>query len=227
MTSTTPTSTTQGYYERYWADPAAAPPADDPTTPERRRRLKAALADLPAGARVLDLGCGTGEFTECLAGLGYDATGIDLSGNAIAVARQRFPQRRFLQGLPEDHGAAFAGRFDAAWSTEVIEHVFDVYGFLAAAHRALVPGGRLVMTTPYHGLLKNWLIDLRGYATHYNPFGGHIRFFDRRSLDRCRRHCGFTPRRWDGFGRPWPLYKSFFVVAERTHEVSPPPPADS
>ena len=54
----------------------------------------------------------------------------------------------------------------------------------------------------------------------------HIRFFDRRSLGRCLRHCGFTPREWKGFGRPWPLYKSFFVTAEKTHEPQPRPPAD-
>lgn len=218
---------TKSYYERYWADPNAAPPGNDPTTPERRRRLKAALSPLPAGSAVLDLGCGTGEFTQYLAELGYDAVGIDLSENAIAVARQRYPQRTFLCGMPEDHEAELIGRFAAVWTTEVIEHIMDVYGFLRAAHRALRPGGLLVLTTPYHGLIKNWLISMRGYARHYNPFGGHIRFFDRQNLHHCLQHCGFTPRHWSGFGRPWPLYKSFFVVAERTHEVAPPPPADS
>lgn len=214
------------YYERYWADPAAAPPSADPTTPQRKALLKQSLAALSADAKVLDLGCGTGEFSQFLASLGYRPLGLDLSERAIAAAKSRVPNLDFRAGTPEMFASEFAGRFAAIWSSEVIEHVFDVYGFLTAAHACLKPGGLIVLTTPYHGLIKNLLIDLGGYANHYQPFAGHIRFFDRRSLDRCLRHCGFTPRRWAGFGRPWPLYKSFFVTAEKTHEPQPRPPAD-
>lgn len=217
----------QDYYERYWADPNAAPPATDPTTPQRKALLQKALAGLPTGAPVLDMGCGTGEFTQFMAGLGYRASGIDLSPSAIAAARQKHPGLDFHVGTMEERTGEWAGQFAAIWSSEVIEHVFDVWGFLSAAHAALAPAGRLILTTPYHGLIKNLLIDLGGYANHYKPMGGHVRFFDRRGLDTCLTHCGFTARHWTGYGRPWPLYKSFFVVAEKTHAVKERPPADS
>ena len=220
-------SDTQAYYERYWADPDTAPPAVDPTTPVRRAMLKEALRDLPPGSRVLDMGCGTGEFTQYLGELGMDATGIDLSERAIAVAGRRFKDRTFRAGPPEAFLAEWGGRFQAVWSSEVIEHVFDVYAFLAALNRLMAQGGRLVLTTPYHGLIKNLAISLAGYANHYDPFGGHIRFFDKRNLGRCLRHCGFTPRKWSAYGRTWPLYKSFFVVSEKTHDVGAMPAADS
>lgn len=214
------------YYERYWADPMAAPPLNDPTTPVRKQMLRDALAGLPQGARVLDAGCGGGDFSEVINSFGYTATGTDLSESAIRFARNRFPKLDFAVGGPETLLPDHAGKFAAAWSSEVIEHVYDVYGFLCAVHECLAPGGILVLTTPYHGLIKNIVIDLFNYAKHYDPFAGHIRFFDKRSLDRVLRHCGFTPIKWMGYGRPWPLYKSFFVVASKTHKPSPPAAAD-
>ena len=220
-------SLTGSYYEKYWEDPHSAPPSSDPTTAERKALLKRALREIPAGSAVLDAGCGVGEFTQFIHELGFRATGIDLSERAIAFAKRSYPERDFRIGVPEDFSAEFADRFGAIWSSEVIEHVFDVYGFLRALHHSLAPQGRLLLTTPYHGLLKNVLINLGNHHVHYKPFGGHIRFFNKRSLGYCLNYCGFTVRTWSAFGRMWPLYKSFFVVAERTHDPNPPPPADS
>jgi SAM-dependent methyltransferase len=214
------------YYDRYWANPDEAPPAHDPTTPTRKRMLRDALAGLPAGSRVWDVGCGAGEFTDYLRQLGHRPLGTDLSERAVAHAAKQFGADLFRAATPEEVAADMPGAFAAAWSSEVIEHVFDVYGFLTAIHRCLADGGLLVLTTPFHGLVKNLLIDLAGYANHYNPFGGHIRFFDRRNMTRALTHCGFTPQWWSGYGRPWPLYKSFFVVAKKTHAPAPLPPAD-
>lgn len=218
-------SKTEAYYERYWTDPDAAPPAQDPTTGDRKQLLAEALRGLP-GRAVLDVGCGMGIFTEFLAKEGFEPVGMDLSEKAIAVAQKRVPQASYLIGTIEQHAEALRGRFHAVWCSEVIEHIFDIYGFLAAINECLAPSGRLVITTPYHGLLKNLLISLRGYAHHYNPFGGHIRFFDKTSLGMCLRHCGFRVVRWAGIGRTWPLYRSFFVTAEKIGQPLPPPPAE-
>lgn len=217
---------TQQYYEQYWSDPSAAPPLQDPTTPARKRLLAEALQGL-GGRRVLDVGCGAGIFTEHLKELGYEPVGLDVSEKALRFAQQRVPGAEFHAGLIEDHIERFRGQFHAIWCSEVIEHVFDVYGLLTSMHKCLAPGGRLVLTTPYHGLLKNLLIDLRNYPGHYNPFGGHIRFFDRTSLRRCLEHCGFEVLWWRGIGRTWPLYRSFFMVAQKAGEPAPRPPADS
>src|SRR4029077_9761967 len=50
--------------------------------------MAVALA-LPPGARILDVGCGSGWLSEYFARLGYDATGIDISEELIAMARDR------------------------------------------------------------------------------------------------------------------------------------------
>jgi 2-polyprenyl-3-methyl-5-hydroxy-6-metoxy-1,4-benzoquinol methylase len=220
-------STTE-YYERYWADPHTAPPAGDPTTAERQALLKRALQrQVPPGGAVLDAGCGAGEFTDFIDRLGYKAVGTDLSEAAVGFARRRYPNSQFRVCTPEQVADELAGQFDAIWSSEVIEHIFDVYSFLVALNKVCKPGGHLILTTPYHGVAKGVMISMFGHAAHFNPFGGHIRFFDKSSLNACLAHCGFTATHWSGFGRFWPLYKSFFVVARKTGEPRPLPPADS
>lgn len=217
---------TRAYYEQYWDNPQSAPPANDPTTEERKRMLRHALRNLAPGSPVLDAGCGAGDFCRFLASLGHHPVGLDLSEKAIAFARKQHPDLDFRAGSADDFADEFSGRFQAVWCSEVIEHVFDTYSFLSGLHQCMASGGLLILTTPYHGVLKNLLITLTNYHSHYRPFGGHIRFFDRRSLDYSLRYCGFTPVAWSGVGRFWPLYKSFFVVSRKTHGVQPPPQAD-
>jgi SAM-dependent methyltransferase len=97
--------------------------------------------------------------------------------------------------------------------------LFDVETYLQSINRLLRPGGRFVLTTPYHGFVKNVLVDLLNYHKHYDPLGQHIRFFDRASLSTCLVKFGFEPKVWTGYGRPWPFWKSFFVVSSKAREV--------
>lgn len=132
----------QGYWDRRWGET---------NTPNAwsRRRSEAILTFLRSHAldhpKLLDLGCGTGWFTEQLAHFG-PATGIDLSERAIAIARSQFPNVTFLAGnlfelpLPADH-------FDVVVSQEVIAHVDDQLGYLARAAHVLKPRGYLIVTT--------------------------------------------------------------------------------
>jgi len=95
--------------------------------------------------KILDVGCGTGWFTGCLARLG-PAVGIDLSATAIALAGAQYPGVTFIAGnlfespLPAAH-------FDLVVSQEVIAHVKDQAGLLDRIADALRPGGYLVITT--------------------------------------------------------------------------------
>jgi len=200
------------YYERYWELPEEY---DDPTTPQRQGLWKRHLASLPRGARVLDVGCGRGEFCVFFASLGYSPTGTDISSQAVEFARRQHPGIAFEACPVEALLPSQAGAFDAVFSSEVIEHLFDVGTFLESIHQLLKPGGLLVLTTPYHGLVKNITIDLMNYAGHYNPLGQHIRFFDKQSLSMCLTRFEFEPIVWTGYGRPWPFWKSFFVVSRK------------
>src|SRR5689334_2999268 len=72
----------------------------DPTAPARKRLLDRALKHLPRGNKVLDYGCGRGEFTEYIASLGFRVVGVDLSAHAIAFNRKDFPNLEFLEVGP-------------------------------------------------------------------------------------------------------------------------------
>src|SRR5690349_1330201 len=104
----------QAYYERYWTDPAAAPPSSDPTTEVRKTILKAAVGELTPKGRALDVGCGGGEFTAFLDGLGFQTMGFDLSEKAIAFAKRRYPALDLKVGTPSDIPGELRGKFQVA-----------------------------------------------------------------------------------------------------------------
>lgn len=111
--------------------------------------LTVELIGLGPGSRVLDAGCGFGRFAAALAEHECEAVGVDISPAAIAEAESRCPGPTYLvadllQPLPQG-----VGPFDALVS------VYSSFGYgateaedmemLRAFHRALKPGGRLVM----------------------------------------------------------------------------------
>jgi SAM-dependent methyltransferase len=215
------------FYETYWRKDYA-PPLSDPTSAQRMVLLEATLRPLLAGSRgmsrhVLDAGCGDGAFLAFLRRLGVRVTGLELAESAAARARRRCPDADILTGSLEEPLPFEEEAFDAVWCTEVLEHLFDVHGAMAELNRVLKPGGLLVLTTPHHGLVKNLLIALWAYDGHYNPDLSHIRFFTRRSLERCLARAGFDPLSWRGLGRTWPIWKSVFVVARKSRPPGPPP----
>jgi len=207
--------TVKDYYEDYWSDGVDVSD-HDVTTPARMKQMLATMeAYCRWGDRILDLGCGAGRFTAALHRHGYDALGLDIAEGAIGAARQRYPDVRFDVLRPDGAIPAEDHSFAAVWSTEVIEHVLDVSRFLSEIRRVLRPGGIVVLTTPYHGLLKNSAIVLFNFHKHFNVEGSHIRFFDRRALTRSLSKNQFEPLSLAGLGRFWPLYRTWFVVAKR------------
>jgi 2-polyprenyl-3-methyl-5-hydroxy-6-metoxy-1,4-benzoquinol methylase len=115
-----------------------------------RRRGDKILAYLRSIGRerptILDLGCGTGWFTNQLAELG-PSTGLDLSVEAIAQAKSQFPQVAFQAGNLFEM-ALSERQFDVIVSQEVLAHVADQSGYLERAALMLKPGGHLIVTTP-------------------------------------------------------------------------------
>ena len=140
------------------------------------------LGHVSAPARVLDLGCGLGDFTAALHERGAEAVGCDVAGEALRRARERHPGVEFVQSgeeLPFE-----AGSFDAVWAGEVLEHVQDVLGLLAEAHRVLRIKGRLIVSTPNHGPAKRLRIGLsrRAFEAAFDPRSDHVRFFTSHTL---------------------------------------------
>lgn len=172
-----------------------------------------------SGARVLDAGCGNGSFCDVMQReLGLEVFGCDLSESGMEFAVKEYPACRFRQlSVYDDFVSAFDTTFDAVVSIEVVEHLYDPHTFLRRVREALKPGGLFVVTTPYHGYLKNILIAAAGRSDrHHNPLytGGHIKFWSRATLSSALRKAGFESITFRGAGR-WPyLWKSMVLTAK-------------
>jgi SAM-dependent methyltransferase len=104
-------------------------------------------ARLSDGARVLDIGCGTGYGTAELAQRAQSATGIDISADAIVYAREHYPNAIFLAASAT--AIPFpAASFDLITAFEVIEHLDNWHELLIEARRLLHPDGTFLVSTP-------------------------------------------------------------------------------
>lgn len=180
--------------------------------------LQKLSAFLPAGSRVLDLGCGNGHFTQRLVDAGYVATGTDTSPSGIAVAQSAHPGASFHCGMIDELMSRGEPSFDAVVSVEVIEHCPSVSEFCAGLASCIKPGGIGIVTTPYHGYLKNLAIALLGKGdAHYNPLweGGHIKFFSPKTLTEAMQAAQLNVLGVDYVGRIPVLAKSMVMSVQR------------
>ena len=118
-----------------------------PDTNERLLGAFARLTGLPPGARVVDLGCGSGVFTDVLRAGGYRSTGVDLSPKLIQIAQEKFPGIEFIEGDIE--ALPFPdGHFDGVLLSGVLHHFSDISHCVAEAKRILRPGGKYMAFDP-------------------------------------------------------------------------------
>jgi 2-polyprenyl-3-methyl-5-hydroxy-6-metoxy-1,4-benzoquinol methylase len=93
--------------------------------------------------RVLDVGCAEGHLAQHVAAGDY--VGVDLDDEILDEARRNWPDHTFLSLGALDA----AERFDTMVALAVVEHVPDPEGWLRGWADHLVPGGRVVLTTPH------------------------------------------------------------------------------
>jgi 2-polyprenyl-6-hydroxyphenyl methylase/3-demethylubiquinone-9 3-methyltransferase len=176
----------------------------------------AQLQKLQAGT-VLDLGCGNGAVSHHLHRMGYRVFGCDADPGGIAIAREGDSGAEFAQVSLYDAPESLEKRsFDAVISTEVIEHLFEPAALPRFAAAVLKPGGHLIVTTPYHGYLKNLLLCLAGkWDSHHTALwdGGHIKFWSRRTLTALLEANGFEVVAFAGAGRFYGVWKSMVITA--------------
>lgn len=132
-----------------------------------------ALAHHCSGRVVLEAGSGEGYGANMIADLAARVIGLDYDASAAAHVAARYPRvgmlRGNLAGLPLADASV-----DVVVNFQVIEHLWDQAQFLAECTRVLVPGGRLLISTP------NRITFSPGRDTPLNPF--HTRELDAAEL---------------------------------------------
>jgi 2-polyprenyl-3-methyl-5-hydroxy-6-metoxy-1,4-benzoquinol methylase len=127
------------------------------------RRQIGPLLPAPPNGPVLDIGCGQGELVKLLLADGYDASGVDVSPEQVAIAHKA----GLAQVKQDDYRHVLAeksGQLAAVTATDILEHLTkdEILETFDLVSRALVPGGIFVARVP----------------NAVSPFGGHIRHGD-------------------------------------------------
>ena len=151
------------FFRTFWPQVGPAFTANRAQTNQEIRSLFR-LVRLPAGARILDVPCGFGRHAVALARRGFRVTGVDISSDLLAQARETAASKgvsvEFRQA--DMRRMAYRQRFDA------VLNLFTSFGYYGDAedlqvlkgfHRALRPGGWLVLDV----LNRDWLVR------HFEP----------------------------------------------------------
>lgn len=179
-----------------------APDFNQPPPREVERRRSVATRRLqtitrllnrpPADTRVVDIGCSRGQFVGFANEAGFTAEGVEPAPDIASAARALGLNVR--TGLLEEQRYADA-TFNAASLFEVVEHLREPLPLLKECARILRPGGVLLVST---GNAASWTVAAMG--AHWDYFhiekdGGHISFFNPRSIALLASRAGFTVER--------------------------------
>ncbi len=137
------------------------------------KRQKWRLPTWKEGGRLLDVGCGWGEYPSIMAQLGWEVVGVEISEQAVMYGREKY-------GLDIRCGALKYQQFpdqsfDVVTLWDVLEHLANPSETLSEVHRVLRPDGWLMMTVPncrslqaslFGGAWAQW--DLPRHLSHFN-----------------------------------------------------------
>jgi O-antigen chain-terminating methyltransferase len=175
--------------------------------------------------RVLDVGCGHGEFLRLLRDAGHEVAGVDVDPAMVAACR--------AQGFDVAEGDAAAwlrdsGRtFDGIFSSNVVEHmtVAQVAALVEAAFAALRPGGLLLLATP-----NPESAIVQGHEFWRDPT--HVRLYSRQLLEFMLHDAGFEgivaagnpASAWEGVDAQLATVDDNLPLPPRTPVLPPLPP---
>jgi 2-polyprenyl-3-methyl-5-hydroxy-6-metoxy-1,4-benzoquinol methylase len=180
--------------------------------------VKILETNFSAPKSLFEVGCGNGSAANMLHQLGWQVTGIDPSVTGIAIANRTYPEARLEQGSAYDDLAARYGHFPAVVSLEVIEHCYYPRLYAKTLFNLVEDGGVAIISTPYHGYIKNIAIAVSGKMDHHFAAlwdGGHIKFWSISTLTTLLKEAGFREIEYHRVGRLPFIAKSMIAVARK------------
>jgi len=183
-------------YDQYWraisSDKEEMPP--DILASDLYGAVDSALRK--GGNKLLDVGCGNGVLVEIVKDKFANLYGCDISKTAANEAK-----KRGMDALCVDFNNGYLPYADASIDNisciEVIEHVIDPQEILKEMYRILLPGGKLVLTTPNIRYFRNLAcLTFKGIFPHTTASsfvwgGGHFHYFTRKDLVLLLSRVGF------------------------------------
>jgi 2-polyprenyl-3-methyl-5-hydroxy-6-metoxy-1,4-benzoquinol methylase len=167
---------------------------------------------------VLDIGTGNGATIPIWLSQGVKVAAMepDLEGYTFSKKYSDADIRQI--GVGEQLPPEWEGNFDTAVCLEVVEHLFNPGQLVDTIRYSVKDGGIVIISTPYHGYLKNLALAVAGkWDFHHHParVGGHIKFWSRQSLTDLFAKGGFTELSFEGAGRLPFLWKSMVMIFKK------------
>jgi 2-polyprenyl-3-methyl-5-hydroxy-6-metoxy-1,4-benzoquinol methylase len=188
---------TQRDYDRFYCEWSkyddSATATGSGVSPYDAARLATTASDiartLPSrSASILDAGCARGGLLTALRDQGFTAVaGLDPSPRCAAACRDRGFET-YVGSISTVSAPAHMPSFDCVVFSHVLEHVYDIPAFFAAARRLLAPGGYIYIETPDATRYDDYL-----YAPFQEFNTEHINHFSARALENTARRFGFQP----------------------------------
>lgn len=166
----------------------------------QKQLLAGYLKELPAGAKILELGCGTGRFLPYLSEIGYQLTGIDISPGMLEKARERVEVEatepiELLHNKTDTLPFADA-EYNAVYSILVINLIQDYQQTFKEVSRIVKPGGFFIFSVPNISSIyfpAGIYVNLRGKTTTANKSGHrYSHWFSRSEIKKSLYKAGFS-----------------------------------
>lgn len=154
-----------------------------------KSRFRFASRLSPDPGRILDVGCGTGEFLKDMKQAGWDVWGNEVSEGTVEQARENVGEDRVYLGTLQD--CRFPSRyFDMVTLWYVLEHLREPYLALMEVRRILKPEGILIVEIPN---VKS--LSLRLFGENWTIFSSntpeHLFYWSKEALDTLLENSGF------------------------------------
>jgi ubiquinone/menaquinone biosynthesis C-methylase UbiE len=162
------------------------------------------------GMRVVDVGCGVGQYSNFCARLGAEVTALDIQEDKLASLGANLPESvpGSIKGIVSDcDPIPLPDNFaDLVVCTEVLEHVPSPQGLCAEMLRIVKPGGKLVISVPDD---RSEQLIKEVAAPSYFEEPNHIRIFSRDSFTRLILESGMEIERTEATGAFWSMFFLF------------------
>lgn len=204
------------FHDRYWTKKKS--PTEDYVY---KVDLIKKLTPREKNLKVLDYGCGKGDIAKAVLSVNpsLKMTGVDVSKVAVRAAKKKMQGHIFRTITPDKKFPFKDNSFDFVMSLDVLELVYDTEFVFKELARVLKKDGKLLITLPYYGVLKNIVIALVAFNDVYNPRSPYIRFYTKKNLIIELQAANFSLVTFGYFGRFFPFPRGMYCICKKSNDL--------